>query len=449
MCPAWPFTAQLSKRQGALLPFHSRPTLANPLEGLNVALEFRRGGRKVSQREFLDGMQTDLIEQALTAYSEDLHGKAASVVDPENGKHATVFVRRVGEQSLSIHTNGSPAFARALEARLGLERGEVHGMNEPAARERLVYLAHASEDKAVAGPLAEGLVERGIPVWYDKWEIGYGDSLRRKMEQGLGDCSHFIVLLTGTSIKKPWVNEEIDAGLMSAVEGTAKFIGLRHDLPLDSVSPFLRTRLTPEYQPGDAGLDALAAEIYGVSRKPQLGEKPHYVQSHEPGSTWSMGARVVAEYFVRNSEHGQSMDPQATYSVIQESTGLPMPDVRIGVLDLAGAGLLHKEDYLGGESSIWPTADLFVTFDREFMDWDPEKDAADLAVRLLNLGSDYVDCSEVAEALGWPPRQFNPAVAYLISARVVTAHEYMGGTDHYWPPAVSVGDELLRFVRSL
>lgn len=110
-------------------------------------------------------------------------------------------------------------------------------------------------------------------------------SLRRKMEQGLGDCTHFVVLLTEASIAKPWVNEEIDAGLMGAVEGTAKFIGLRHNLPLSSVSPFLRTRLTPEYVPEDEGLDALAAEIYGVSRKPPLGDKPRYVQSYEAGST--------------------------------------------------------------------------------------------------------------------------------------------------------------------
>src|SRR3546814_11196876 len=84
------------------------------------------------------------------------------------------------------------------------------------------------------------------------------------MEEGLGDCTHFVVLLTATSIGKAWVNEEIDAGLMKAVEGNAKFIGLRHELPLASVSPFLRTRLTPEYQNGEAGLDGLAAQILDI-----------------------------------------------------------------------------------------------------------------------------------------------------------------------------------------
>src|SRR3546814_19375504 len=107
---------------------------------------------------------------------------------------------------------------------------------------------------------------------------------------------------------------------MKTVEGNAKFIGLRHELPLASVSPFLRTRLTPEYQNGEAGLDELAAQILDISRKPPLGETPRYVQSHLQGSTRAGSARAVAEYFVRTSEHAHSMDPQASYS---EKIGKP------------------------------------------------------------------------------------------------------------------------------
>lgn len=413
-----------------------------------MAIEFRRGGRKVSSGEFFKGMMDDAFDEVMNSYAEEVHGKAASVVDPATGKHAPVFVRRIGKQGWTVFTSGSPAFARALEQRLGLDRGEVHGMNEPADRERLVYLAHASEDKPIVKPLAEGLLQRGINVWYDNWEIGYGDSLRRKMEEGLGNCTHFVVLLTRTSIAKPWVNEEIDAGLMSAVEGTAKFIGLRHDLPLSSVSRFLKTRLTPEYSPGEDGIEALAAEIFGVSRKPPLGQTPRYVQQHEAGSTWSSSARVVAEYFVRKSELGQSMDPQANYAAIQEATGLPMPDVRIGVLDLVGAGLLENEDYIGGESHIWPKGDLFATFDGVFMEWNPEIDARDLAVRLINLDTDQADAEEVDQALGWGARRFNAAAAYLVSARIVQPIEHSGGNG-YWPCGFLTGDELLRFVRSL
>jgi len=413
-----------------------------------MGIEFSRGGRKMSQDDFFKGLTDDVVRKTMTAYAKQLHGKASSVVDPETGKHAPVFVRNIGKENLAVHTSGSAAFARALEQRLSLNKGEVRGMNEPGSRERRVYLAHASEDKHIAKPMAEELMGLGIEVWYDNWEIGYGDSLRRKMEEGLGSCTHFVVLLTETSIKKSWVNEEIDAGLMNAVEGTAKFIGLRHNLPLSAVSPFLKTRLTPEFKPDEEGLRALAGEIFGISKKPPLGEKPRYVEAHQSGSTWSVAARVVAEYFVRSSENGQPLQPMATHDEIHQETELSMPDVRIGVLDLVGAGLLEKHGYIGGDSHFSPKSDLFATFDGDFMDWNPEQDARDLAVHLLNLDSEQADACDVSESLGWQPRRFNAAAAYLVSARVVEPIEYMGGGDH-WPPAFMLGDELLRFVRSI
>ncbi|ALH79738.1 hypothetical protein [Sphingopyxis macrogoltabida] len=105
-------------------------------------------------------------------------------------------------------------------------------------------------------------------------------------------------------------------------------------------------------------------------------------------------------------------------------------------------------DYIGGESHIWPKGDLFATFDGVFMDWNPEIDARDLAVRLINLDTDQADAEEVDQALGWGARRFNAAAAYLVSARIVQPIEHSGGNG-YWPCGFLMGDELLRFVRSL
>ncbi|MFV3517322.1 hypothetical protein ACNJD8_22180, partial [Mycobacterium tuberculosis] len=100
-------------------------------------------------------------------------------------------------------------------------------------------------------------------------------------EEGLGDCTHFLVLLTPTSITRPWVAEEIDAGLMRAVEGSARFLGVRHELELDALSPFMRTRKTPSLGEGEAGIGELADDILGVRSKPPLGDEPKHVQSFD------------------------------------------------------------------------------------------------------------------------------------------------------------------------
>src|SRR3546814_9429467 len=81
------------------------------------------------------------------------------------------------------------------------------------------------------------------------------------------------------------------------------------------------------------------------------------------------------------------------------------------------------------------------------MEWNPEVDARDLAVHLLNLNADKADAGEAGAALDWRPRRFNAAAAYLVGARIVEPIEHMGGDD-YWPCGFFLGDPLLRFVRS-
>ena len=169
-------------------------------------LEFRRNGRKVSAQGIVEGLQQDFIEAALLELEKRMHGIASSIVDPETGKHADVFVRRKGKEGLILRTSGSAAYARELERRLGAETGSIEPMDDQSMETPRVYLAHASEDKnSFARPLAYHLIENGIDVWFDEWEIHAGDSLRRKMEEGLHNCTHFIVVLTSASINKPWV----------------------------------------------------------------------------------------------------------------------------------------------------------------------------------------------------------------------------------------------------
>ncbi len=49
-----------------------------------------------------------------------------------------------------------------------------------------VFISHASEDKdEVVRPLATALQRSGLKVWYDEFELRIGDSLRRKIDQGL------------------------------------------------------------------------------------------------------------------------------------------------------------------------------------------------------------------------------------------------------------------------
>ena len=235
-----------------------------------VKLTFRHKGREMSMERMFEAMQREAIDKSMRAIEEKMCGVASSIVDPETGKHADVFVRRTGDTTMVLKTSGSPAFAAELERRLGLDAGAVEVDKVDAGKRPLVYLAHGSEDKeTIVRPLAHRLMEKGIEVWFDNWEIRAGDSLRQKMEEGLGNCTHFVVVLTPTSMTKPWVNAEIDAAFVRRVAGVSKLIALRCGVEVSTLSPFLAAQLSPQFRPeSDEDFERLAADIYGVGLKP-------------------------------------------------------------------------------------------------------------------------------------------------------------------------------------
>jgi hypothetical protein len=412
--------------------------------------EFRNGGSRVSQDQFFKNLKQQAIDSALKHLEEKVYGAASSIIDPETGKHSDVFVRRKGNDGLVIRTKGSPAFARELEKRLGADPGEVKSMHdgtEPGVPQ--VYLAHAFEDhETLARPLAERMMAEGIEVWFDEWEIRSGDSLKRKMEEGLAGCTHFVVLLTPNSLGKPWVETEIDAGFVQMVEDGCRFIGVPVDVLVGQLSPFLRTLRCPAVTIGDERARAeLIADIYGVSRKPPRGETPRYVKTVPEGlATWSPSAIAVAEYLVRKSEHADVMDPQTDVAQVAAATGLPEEDIRLGVLDLKDNGLVEESESIGSED-FWPRTGLFVEFDRHFMDFNNEDDAVAIANWLINEKLEEADADQIAKQFpDWKPRRLNSALGYLEEAKAIEPVKCIG-SGPYAMSHIMVTNRTRRFVR--
>src|SRR5262249_24867978 len=143
---------------------------------------------------------------------------------------------------------------------------ETTATNGPRA-----FLSFGWEDREAAEAIAEALQANGKDTWWAEWEIRSGDSLRQKIDEGLSNCTVFLVLLTRQSIKKPWVNQELDAGLIRKIEARVRFIPVRKNLPTNALPPLLRGLLSPEMQDFEKDIRQLIADIHCVSRKPALG----------------------------------------------------------------------------------------------------------------------------------------------------------------------------------
>lgn len=134
-----------------------------------------------------------------------------------------------------------------------------------------VFISHASEDKdEVVRPLANALREAGLSVWYDEFELRIGDSLRRKIDRGLGSSRFGVVVLSQAFFGKGWPEYELDGLVTRAVTGDQILLPVWHNVSKGEVigySPSLADRLARST--ATQTVEEIAAEISDVVRFPK------------------------------------------------------------------------------------------------------------------------------------------------------------------------------------
>lgn len=129
-----------------------------------------------------------------------------------------------------------------------------------------LFISHASEDKeAIARPLYAALTAAGVSVWFDEAELRLGDSLRRKIDDGLTRCRYGVVILSPRFFAKPWPQRELD-GLVAreTASGEEAILPIWHDVDHNAVLKYsspLADRFAGRTQDG---IPALVAEILRV-----------------------------------------------------------------------------------------------------------------------------------------------------------------------------------------
>ena len=109
------------------------------------------------------------------------------------------------------------------------------------------FISHASEDKdGFVRGLALALQVKGAKVWYDEFTLQVGDSLRRKIDQGLANSRFGIVVLSKHFFSKEWPQKELDGLLSLEVEGGTRILPIWHEISKDEVarhSPMLADKI--------------------------------------------------------------------------------------------------------------------------------------------------------------------------------------------------------------
>lgn len=77
-----------------------------------------------------------------------------------------------------------------------------------------IFLSHTSADKPFVRELKAKLEAHGVKeVWLDEAEIQVGDSLTKKIDEGLKKTKYIGIVLSPRSIKSPWVERELEIAI--------------------------------------------------------------------------------------------------------------------------------------------------------------------------------------------------------------------------------------------
>jgi hypothetical protein len=379
-----------------------------------------------------------LMDGMVAAVKRELQARFAAIRHPETGEFPTVIIEGDQLNDMRVRIEGSPALLEIVRSRMKPEDLEGVQMTTVGASQPKVFLSYGNRDRDLAEAIAHSLQGKGIDTWWAEWEIGPGDSIRRKIDAGLGQCTHFVVLLTPNSIDRPWVQEEMDAGFVRMVDEQCKFIPLRHQLAVAQLPPLLRGKLSPEVDDAASNLAGLINFIHGVSVKPPLGPAPSAAAS--PTTSYSPAASAIAEFMVRKSKHGHFADPQTTITELAKETELTEDDVRDAVHEI--------RHYVSTSwDRVWPKDMFFPEFDKYFMPWDPAADALRVAADLVNDPAFPRAPAEIAERYEWSARRLNSALAFL-KARELAGVDGALGCAPYIAFRVRGTDATRRFVKS-
>ncbi len=400
-------------------------------------IKFSIGGRTVDPKNMKDAMMAAILENVRAQLRE----KIGAIRDPETGTFPTVVIRGDTIDNLTLHVEGPDELVALVKQRLGMEEDEEEKQAMAPVENPKVFLSYTSNDADLAKRIAEALQANGVDVWWDRWCIYPGDSLRQMIDEGISECTHFLALLTPESISKPWVNQEMDAGLVRKLNAACRFLPVRFQLPASSLPPLLSGMHSPEIA-ADEDIAQLINDIYGLTRKPPLGAPPAAVSAAASTKTgYSAAANAVARYLAENTKWAVFGDPQIRVPDLADKCGLSIEDTRDALYELSAfLDVTHER--------VLPKGPLYAEFDGYFMDWDPAKDALILSAAIINDPDFPSSCKEIADRYGWDARRLNPVIYYLLERDLIVDYRASGCQPWAMTRIVGKADKMRRFVKS-
>jgi hypothetical protein len=179
------------------------------------------------------------------------------------------------------------------------------------------FICHASEDKKdVVDPLAEELRKHGARVWYDRWELRIGDSLRRKIDEGLSSSRYGIVVISQDFFRKEWPQRELDGLVQREVEGRKVILPVWHNVTRKDVASYSPPLADKMAGTTSRGVPALAEELIQAIER-QLPDKKGTLTKYQETTTKAPASVQFSYHHLESSEktHRYSLKASLTLNL--------------------------------------------------------------------------------------------------------------------------------------
>jgi hypothetical protein len=147
------------------------------------------------------------------------------------------------------------------------------------------FISHASEDKETfVIPLVEELQKFGIKVWFDKFTLRVGSSLRRSIEEGLANSRFGVVVLSPSFLAKEWSQSELDGLFARQMDGKDVILPVWHQISKDELLKIVPMLADKWATNSNNGVSSVAKDLVRVIRPEAFEISTSKKDAHMAGS---------------------------------------------------------------------------------------------------------------------------------------------------------------------
>lgn len=188
-----------------------------------------------------------------------------------------------------------------------------------------IFISHSHNDRGFVNILSRELIYRGFYLWVDKYELEPNQSLETCISTAIEECSHFIIVLSSSSIDSEWCLNELKIALEKEKQEqrVSVYLLLIDDCKLPEL---IKNRLSIDFRNSfKEGLDKLLFYL-GKEKDVSYGRVYDGLYKRDFAMDWGIMDFKPHGKFYMMEVTSVSFEPNKNYSILAKLTFMGQED---------------------------------------------------------------------------------------------------------------------------